>query len=72
MTKIVKPKKRWFNNFDQIDKDCILQYEYLLERKIESYEEYSEIDSKVEEMILEWDSREEFFKKYPELEKYRK
>lgn len=59
-------------DLDQIDADCILQYEYLLGRKLESYDEYIEIDNQVDEMILEWDNREEFFRCYPELEKYRR
>lgn len=67
-----KYKRYWLDDLDQIDADCILQYEYLLGRKLESYDEYIEIDNQVDEIILEWDNREEFFECYSELEKYRK
>lgn len=61
----------WVQRLDDIDIDCVYQYEYLLERKLNDYNEYHEIDSQVDEMILEFESREEFFKAYPELIKYK-
>lgn len=63
--------REWIKSLDEIDIDCIRKYEYLLGRKIESLSEYKEIDGKVDEMILEFNSRKEFFETYPELEKYR-
>ena len=57
---------------DEIDRDCIHRYEYLLGRKLKDYKEYIEIDRQVDEMILEFESRKEFFEAYPELKKYRK
>ena len=62
----------WLKTLDEIDRDCVHQYEYLLGRKLKSYDEYHEIDSEVDEMILEFESRKEFFEQYPELKRYRK
>jgi len=62
----------WLKNLSKIDQDCVHQYEFLLGRKLSSHEEYSEIDAQVDEMILEWESRQEFFEAYPELRKYAK
>lgn len=61
----------WLKDLDEIDKDCIHRYEYLLGRKLKNYNEYSEIDGQVDEMILEFDSRKEFYEMYPELRKYK-
>jgi hypothetical protein len=63
--------RNWLNDGDEIDKDCIHRYEYLLGRKLKNYDEYREIDAHVDEMILEFESRKEFFKAYPELKKYK-
>lgn len=57
---------------DEIDIDCIHRYEYLLGRKLRDEAEYAEIDRQVDEMILEYESRKEFFEVYPELRRYRK
>ena len=62
----------WLKNVDEIDRDCILQWEYLLGRKLSSYEEYEILDKMVDDMILDWESRKDFFRDYPELQKYRK
>lgn len=61
----------WLKNVDEIDRDCIHRYEYLLGRKLKGYKEYQEIDNQVDEMILEFESRKEFYEAYPELKKYR-
>lgn len=61
----------WIKQLDEIDRDCVHQYEYLLGRNLTGPDEYSEIDSQVDEMILEWESRKEFFDAYPELAKYK-
>ena len=61
----------WLKPLEEIDRDCVHQYEYLLGRKLKGYDEYHEIDSQVDEMILEFESRKEFFECYPELKKYR-
>lgn len=61
----------WLNNGDEIDRDCIHRYEYLLGRRLKDYNEYLEIDRQVDEMILEFESRKEFFKAYPKLKEYR-
>lgn len=63
--------REWLKYVDEIDKDCIHKYEYLLGRKLKSYDEYIEIDKQVEDMILEFDGRREFYKAYPQLKKYR-
>ena len=62
----------WIEEADEIDKDCILHWEYLLGRKLVDYDEYSMIDSMIDEMVIEWEDREEFFDEYPELKKYMK
>lgn len=61
----------WIGCLNDIDRDCVLQYEYLLGRKLKDYHEYCEIDGQVDEMILEFESRREFYETYPELKKYR-
>lgn len=61
----------WLNSLDEIDRDCIRRYEYLLGRKLKDWSEYVEIDSQVDEMVLEFESRKEFFEAYPELKKYK-
>ena len=62
----------WLRCVDEIDKDCILQWEYLLDRKLNDYNEYDILDGMIDEMVLEWKSRREFFKQYLKLEKYKK
>ena len=61
----------WLTSLDEIDRDCIHRYEYLLGRKLKNYNEYAEIDGQVDEMILEFESRNKFFEVYPELKKYK-
>lgn len=61
----------WIKQLDDIDKDCVLKYEYLLGRKLSGYKEYSEIDNQVDEMVFEFDGRKDFFKYYPNLKSYR-
>ena len=63
--------KDWHKTLDEIDRDCVRQYERFLGRKLKSKTEYIEIDSEVEEMILDFDSAEEFFAEYPKLKKYK-
>lgn len=60
----------WLENLDEIDRDCVEQYEFLLGRPLKDHNEYSTIDKEVDEMILEWETPEEFFKAYPNLKKY--
>ena len=64
--------REWVSQLDEIDRDCVHRYEYLLGRKLKGFKEYQEIDNYVEEMVLEYDSRKEFFEKYPELKLYRR
>lgn len=64
--------REWLKRLDEIDRDCVHQYEYLLGRKLQDYNEYVEIDKQVDEMVLEHESRKDFYKTYPELKKYRK
>lgn len=63
--------REWLKCVDEIDRDCIHRYEYLLGRKLKDYDEYMEIDSQVDEMVLEFNGRKEFYEVYPELKKYR-
>lgn len=61
----------WFSDLDQIDQDCVEQYTFLLGRPLVSKEEYKEIDSLVNEIILDWEGPpEEFFEAYPDLKKF--
>lgn len=62
--------REWLKNLSEIDQDCVHQYEFLLGRKLSGHKEYSEIDAQVEEVILEWENRQEFFNAYPDLRKY--
>lgn len=62
----------WLKDLDEIDRDCVHRYEYLLGRKLKSFNEYCMIDSEVDEMVLEFESRKEFFEHYPQLKQYRK
>ncbi len=64
--------RQWLKKLDDLDCDCVLQYEYLLGRKLAGRDEYAEIDGQVDEMILEWTSRGAFFAAYPELKAYAK
>lgn len=61
--------RNWISSLDEIDRDCIHRYEYLLGRKLKDWNEYVEIDNQVDEMILEFKGRKEFFEVYPELKK---
>ena len=63
--------REWLKCVDEIDRDCIHRYEYLLGRKLKDYDEYMEIDSQVDEMILEFNGRKEFYEAYPGLKKYK-
>lgn len=63
--------RNWLKNVDEIDRDCIYKYEYLLGRKLKSYNEYREIDSQVNEMVLEFEGRKDFYEVYPQLKKYK-
>lgn len=61
----------WLTSLDLIDRDCIHKYEYLLGRKLKDWNEYVEIDKQVDEMVLEFEGRNEFFEAYPNLRKYK-
>lgn len=63
--------REWLKSIDEIDRDCIHKYEYLLGRKLRDYNEYCEIDGQVEEMVLDFAGRKDFYEEYPELKKYR-
>ena len=63
--------RSWLKGVEQIDRDCIHWYEYLLGRKLKDWDEYCEIDHQVSEMILEFESRKSFYEAYPELKKYK-
>ena len=63
--------REWIKSVDEIDRDCIYKYEYLLGRKLKDYNEYREIDGQVEDMILDFAGRKDFYKEYPGLKKYK-
>lgn len=63
--------REWLKTLSEIDLDCVQRYEYLLGRQLTGPEEYTEIDRQVNEMILEWEDRTEFFAEYPMLQTYR-
>lgn len=63
--------RKWYKNLDEIDRDCADQYEIFLGRKLKNESEYMEIDSYVDEMILEYENEEEFFENYPKLKRYK-
>lgn len=64
--------RAWVKGLSQIDIDCINQYEEFLGRPLRDYKEYHEIDSILDEMVLEFDSAEKLFAAYPELKNYAK
>lgn len=66
----IQQLRDWVEEADEIDKDCILHWEYLLGRKLVNYDEYSMIDSMIDEMVIEWEDRQEFFEEHPELKQY--
>lgn len=63
--------RSWLKNLEEIDLDCVLQYEYLLGRQLTGRDEYLEIDKQVDEMVLEFQNRKDFFAAYPELARYK-
>lgn len=62
----------WKSYLRAVDLDCALQYEEFLGRPLTGKEEYKEIDAQVDEMVLDFESKEEFFTAYPSLRKYAK
>ena len=65
--------RKWVEQLDKIDIDCIEVYEELLGRQLTGYEEYVEIDKQVDCMVLDYiDCMDDFFKDYPHLLRYRK
>ena len=63
--------REWVNGKDDIDVDCIHQFEFLLGRELKDEEEYVLLDSMIDEMILEYETQDDFFDAYPEMKKYR-
>ena len=61
----------WLIQLDEIDLDCIFRYEKFFERKLKNDDEYYEIDQQVDDMVLDYESAEEFFEDYPQLLKYK-
>lgn len=65
--------RKWIEQLDEIDIDCVEVYEELLGRQLTGYEEYIEIDKQVDCMVLDYiDCMDDFFKDYPHLLGYRK
>lgn len=60
--------REWLKPVDEIDRDCIHHWEKLLGIKFRSYEDYSEIDSWIEDMILDYDTKAELINEYPNIE----
>lgn len=61
----------WIKPLSEIDRDCVHAYEYILGRKLNGFDEYREIDCQVDEMVLDFSGRKDFFAYYPELKKYK-
>ena len=60
--------RTWLKPVDEIDRDCIHQWEKLLKIKFNSYDEYSNVDELIEDMILDYDTKSELKKDYPNIE----
>lgn len=60
--------REWLRPVDEIDRDCIHQWEKLFGIKFRSYEDYSEIDSWIEDMILDYDTKAELIDEYLNIE----
>lgn len=58
----------WLKPVDEIDRDCIHQWEKLLRIKFQSYDEYSEVDGLIEDMILDYENKKELKMEYPNIE----
>ena len=61
----------WLIQLDELDLDCVFLYEKFLERKFKNDDEYYEINQQVDDMVLDYESAEEFFEDYPQLLKYK-
>lgn len=57
----------WLKLLDEIDRDCVHQWEKLLKIKLNSYEEYSKVDELIGEMILEYETKSELKDAYPNI-----
>lgn len=57
----------WLKSLQEIDKDCVRQWEKLLGIKFNSLTEYLEIDMLIDEMILEYESKRELEAAYPDI-----
>ena len=58
------------HGIDDIDEDCIRCFEDFIGRRFKTYDEYKEIDGQMDDMILDYDTREEWLAAYPALAKY--
>ena len=61
----------WIYQGDEFDTGCILKFEYILGRKLRDFEEYLNLDSRLDGMVIEFSGRKDFFKYYPEMRKYK-
>lgn len=61
----------WIYKGDEFDVECILKFEYILGRKLRDFEEYRNLDSRLDGMVIEYNGRKDFYADYPEMKKYR-
>ena len=64
-------QRNWIHQGDEFDLECILKFEYILGRKLRDHEEYRNLDSHIDEMVIEFRGRKDFYAAYPEMTKYR-
>lgn len=70
--KVMTRKVRdWIYQGDEFDRECILKFEYILGRKLKDFEEYRNLDSRLDDMVIEYHGRKDFFADFPEMRKYR-
>ena len=61
----------WIYQGDEFDVECILKFEYLLGRKLKDFEEYMNLDSRLDGMAIDYSGRKDFYADHPEMRKYR-
>lgn len=58
----------WLKSLQEIDKDCVRQWEKLLGIKLKSRTQYLRVDWLIDEMILEFESMKELRAAYPDID----
>ena len=68
---MAQKRRSWIYDGDEFDIECILKFEYILGRKLRDFEEYLNLDSHLDGMVIEYAGRKDFYADHPEMKKYR-